>query len=222
MTHEMKVTCSHSLTKLTDSPRFLYVVIGVLAIFLLIQVTQNQMVLRRQFTSAGSAPPPLLIGKQISPATLLTTDGQTFELGELSGKYHLFVFFNTQCSYCELDLSLWKTMYARSQSKNIDMVAITLEKDVNAVTKYVQKNSILFPVLIDENQELFNQLGILGTPAKAFLSADMRVLQIWYGWTTQRSNPSDLGAMLAFLGVEPEEIPLPTDEFFATPLLHDK
>lgn len=222
MTNEKKSTGSYSIIKGPDNSRLLYILIGILSVLLLVQVIQNQTVLRRQFTFEGSDPPPLLIGKTLSPVTLLTIDGEPFELEKLTGEYHLFIFFHTKCPYCELDLSLWRTMYEHSQSQDIDIIAVTLEQDVNAVARYAQEHGIPFPVLRDENRNLFDQLGIFGTPTKVLLSKDMRVLQIWYGWTTQRSNPSDLGAMLAFLGIEPEEIPSSTDQFSASPLPVDK
>jgi len=197
------------LSKATEIARSPYLIIGILALLLAIQIIQNQTLLRRRF-SQEVVVEPVLIGKQIVFPTLSTTDERQFELSQLERTYHVLIFFHSECQYCALDLPLWKTIYQRGASQNIDVVAITSETDAEIVAQYAREHDIPFPVLMDPERELFDQLRISGIPTKVLLSNDMRVLQIWHGWTTQHSGSSELGGMLAFLGIEPQELPQPS------------
>ncbi len=194
----------------TDSRLIYYLTIGVLAVLLTIQVIQNRTILQRDF-SPDITVSPFQVGNQIKSVTLKAIDGQELTLNQLNGNYKLLIFFHTQCEFCERDLSLWQKMHEQAAERNIDIVAITMETNIKAVEEYAQSNNLLFPVLIDSNQELFSQLLVSGTPTKVLLSNDLRVVQIWRGWTTQYSHESDLGSMFAILGIEPQDIPLPPD-----------
>lgn len=204
------------LSKAAKIARSSYVIIGILALLLAVQVIQNQMLLRRRFPQQVVVE-PLLIGKQVVSPTLPTIDGHWLELSRLEGVYHVLIFFHPECRYCALDLPLWRTIYQRATSRNIDVIAITPETDAKIVAQYAREHDIPFPVLMDPERRLFDQLHIRGTPTKVLLSDDMRVLQIWHGWTTQHSGSSELGGMLAFLGIEPQELPQPSTPFSTNP-----
>jgi peroxiredoxin len=205
------------LASLTENIRFLYIIIGIVSIVLAVQVFQNQLLLQNRY-SISPARLPLLIGQEIVFPTLPSVAGSAWSISEFSSTYYLLIFFHPNCSYSELDLPLWQTIYQQASNYDVDLIAVTSETDVNLLAAYTQKHEIIFPVLIDREQELFNQLRIMGTPTKVLLSNDWRVLQVWYGWTTQRSHQSDLGGMFAFLGIDPRSLPQSEGGSFASPL----
>lgn len=183
-----------------------HLIIAILMLLLVAQIVQNQLLVHRS-QAAATLPASPIIGKHITAPALSSIDGQDLDLSQMSGTYHVLIFFHTKCEYCSLDLPLWKAIGQGAASRDIDVVGVTPETDTEAVAQFVRQNDIRFPVLLDPEGQLQRQLGVDGTPTKALLSSDMRVLQVWHGWTTQESNPGDLGGMLAFLGIEPEVLP---------------
>ncbi len=183
-----------------------HLIIAILMLLLVAQIVQSQLLVHRH-QSALVSPASLIIGKYVAPPALPTVDGHEFELSQAAGNYHVLIFFHTNCEYCLLDLPLWKAIARNAAARGIDVVAVTPETDVETVAQFALQHGLGFPVLLDAEGELERQLGIDGTPTKVLLSSDMRVLQVWHGWTTQESDPRDLGGMLAFLGIEPEALP---------------
>jgi len=195
------------INQIVDNSRFLQSTIILLIVLLAVMVSQNQTILRRDF----SINPPLeeiVIGREIQPVALKTLDGANFNFSDLHSDYTLLIFFATDCPYCAKDIPLWQKMYEQGIARNISILGITAETNTEAVSEYVRKHDIRFPILLDQNRELFAQLRIFGTPTKVFLSSDMSIIQVWQGWTTQQSGQSDLGGIYAFFGIAPDELPL--------------
>jgi peroxiredoxin len=204
------------INRLLESPRFLQMAIISLTILVAVMVVQNQGKLQQNF----SLSPPvknILIGKTITPVPLNTLDGDEVDLGKIESDYIVLIFFSTDCPYCVKDLPLWQKIYERSVSRNISLFGITSEVNEQAISEYVVRQDISFPVLLDQEKKLFAQFQIVGTPTKVLLSSDWHILQYWLGWTTQQSHQSDLGGIYAFLGVEPDELPANSSTYDFSP-----
>lgn len=195
------------VNQIVDSPRFLQMTILLLTALLAIMVVQNQNKLKEQNFSINSPAEEIIVGREIKPVTLKTLDGLDFNFSELPNSYTLLIFFSTNCTYCAKDVPLWQKMYERAIIRDIALFGITSESDARVVSEYAQKHNIPFPILLDQKRELFTQLRIFGTPTKVLLSSDLKIIQVWQGWTTQQSGQSDLGGIYAFLGIAPDELP---------------
>ena len=195
------------VNQIVDSPRFLQMTILLLTALLAIMVVQNQNKLKEQNFSINPPAEEIIVGREIKPVTLKTLDRRDFNFSELPNSYTLLIFFATDCPYCAKDAPLWQKMYEGAIIRNIGIFGITSESDTQVISEYAQKHNILFPILLDQKQELFTQLRIFGTPTKVFLSSDMSIIQVWQGWTTQQSGQSDLGGVYAFFGIAPDELP---------------
>jgi len=196
------------LNQIVDSPRFLQITIALLTALLAIMVVQNQNKLREQNFSINPLFEEIIVSREIKPVTLKTLDGLDFNFSDLHNEYTLLIFLATDCPYCLKDIPLWQKMYEQAIVRNITMLGITAESDTQNISEYAQKYSIQFPILLDQKRELFAQLRIFGTPTKVLLSSDLNILQVWQGWTTQRSGQSDLGGVYAFFGIVPDDLPL--------------
>jgi len=195
------------VNQIVDSPRFLQMTILLLTALLAIMVVQNQNKLKEQNFSINPPAEEIIVGREIQPVTLRTLDGLDFNFSNLHSDYTLLIFFATDCPYCAKDVPLWQKMHEQANIHNITMLGITAESDTQNILEYTQKYDIQFPILLDQKRELFTQLRIFGTPTKVLLSSDMKIIQVWQGWTTRQSGQSDLGGVYAFLGVAPDELP---------------
>jgi len=114
----------------------------------------------------------------------------------------MLVFLDPECEYCYLDVPLWRLLTQKTM-----VIGITEETDQEKVKSFALENRIEFPIIIDINSELISSLDLIETPTKLAISSDLRVLQVWYGWTTQRSAQSEIGSLLFMYGIEPDELP---------------
>lgn len=205
-THKLHLVTDY-LDRIAESPRILQLTILLLISLLAVMVRQNRKILRRDFSSN----PPfreIMVGHALAPVTLKTLEGSDFNLSDLPTHQAVLIFFDVNCSYCTKDIPLWLEMYEQSKTRDVTILGITTGANREDVSEYVRKNNLQFPVLLDQRQELFTQLKISATPTKILCSSDWRILQVWEGWTTQRSHQSDLGGMYTFLGIEPDQLPL--------------
>jgi peroxiredoxin len=198
----------NKINRLLDNPRVLQASILFLTALLAVLVVQNQKKLQEQTFSSDFPTEEIIIGRKIQPVTLETIDGTSYNTGDLGGDYKLLIFFATNCPYCAKDISLWREMYERGISRNISVIGITAETDVSSVSEYIYQNNIPFPLLLDKQKQLFAQLGVSATPTKVLCSSDWYVLQVWEGWTTQKSGQSALGGIYAFFGILPDKLPV--------------
>ncbi len=199
-------TINFSLRALLKSLWSSYSVIVILALLLIIQIVQNQLLLQ-QFRNTTQEIETSLIGTSVNLPRLTTVDGQVYQFPQEATTQQMIIYFHTDCRYCHLDLPLWHKIYAQAAARNINVVAITEETDLRAVATFVTANQIPFPVLLDPERQLLGQLRASVTPTKVLLSSDQRVLQIWRGLTTQQSGDEAIGSMAAILGIDPQTLP---------------
>lgn len=184
---------------------WLYLIIGILSSLLAIQVYQNRTLLQTNPNTTDST--IALIGKKISVSELQTLEGNPLHLTQLPGNYKLMIFFDTQCVYCQKDLPLWNNIIKNAENRQIDVLGVTSEENYNDISEYVLENNLQIPIILDKQKQLFSEMDVVSTPTKILLSDDLRILQVWHGWTTRQSSASSLGMMLALLGVEPISLP---------------
>lgn len=188
---------------------WLYFLIGILSVLLSIQLYQNYTLLQKNPNSVDST--VLLIGKKISASDYPTLEGKSVNLAQLQGNYKLLIFFDTNCVYCQKDIPLWHTIIENTHHHQIDVLGVTSEENYSDVSAYILDNNLPIPIILDKQKQLFSEMNVASTPTKVLLSNDLRILQIWHGWTTNQSSASSLGMMLALLGVEPTSLPKLSD-----------
>jgi peroxiredoxin len=120
----------------------------------------------------------------------------------------LIIYFQTDCPFCHDDIPLWKEIYHQAATRNINVVAVTPETDTNNLVQFANEKQLAFPILIDPERKLLNQLEATVTPTKILLDPSNRVVQIWRGLTTQRSGDDAMGGLLLIFGIEPHFLPV--------------
>ncbi|NOK64095.1 MAG: hypothetical protein GFH27_549413n7 [Chloroflexi bacterium AL-W] len=182
-------------------------VIVVLAILLIAQIIQNQWLLRRSDTGIATIEPSL-IGTQLTFPTLYTVNGAEYQFTEGDGTANLLIYFHTDCTFCHADVPLWKKMYEQASERSINIVGVTEEGDIDAITEFVDSYQLTFPVLLDPDRQLLDQVDASVTPTKVLVSSDEQIAQIWRGLTTQQSGDGAIGGIVSTFGIDPQVLPL--------------
>lgn len=182
------------------------VVIAILVLLLAVQVIQNQVM----FRGVGETPQTaeaVMIGNEVALPTLRLLDGTPYSFPQDAGIRTLLIYFDPACRFCHGDVALWKLLHQRTAERKINVVAVTREDNVQAISGFVREYQLPFPIVIDPDRKLLGQLGRTGTPMKVLLGEDERIDFIWRGQTTRNSNSMALGALRMGFGVEPQQLP---------------
>ncbi len=93
----------------------------------------------------------LYIGHPVPAATGMTTTGETFTTTDQKGKNVIMVFWATWCRYCVAEIPQIKAFYEEIKNDpNIKLISITIDKDPQVARKFIEKEQIAYPVIIDK------------------------------------------------------------------------
>lgn len=112
-----------------------------------------------------------IVGKNMELAGP-TLAGGDFNIESLKGKVVLVDFWATWCGPCVAELPHVKAAYEKYHDKGFEVVAVSLDSDVDELKSFVKQNSLPWPQIIfgkDEdrgwNNPLSRKYGIMGIPA---------------------------------------------------------
>lgn len=77
---------------------------------------------------------------------LVDLEGRVFRLGELRGKVVLINLWATWCGPCARELEAFKGLYSRYKDQGLEILAVSVDADVDLVPPYVKKKGLPFPV----------------------------------------------------------------------------
>jgi peroxiredoxin len=103
----------------------------------------------------------------------------TIDIEKYSGKVVLIDYWSTACDPWKSDLAKQKDLYNKYRSKGFEIIGVSLDNDKTEVVKFVQSNSIPWPVAF-ENGGLESapalQYGILALPTQFLVDAKGQVV----------------------------------------------
>lgn len=154
-------------------------------------------------------------GKPVPDFSLPTLDGRTFVLSQQRGKVVLINLWATWCVPCINEMQSLQRLYDKLRQRGLEVVAISVDStsDRPAVEKFVAKNQLTFPVLLDPEMTVAELFGVSGYPETFFASADgtfAEILDIETEEPTSRvegdrvwNSTEVLGAVTALLPASP-------------------
>lgn len=201
---ETKKYPSRRLLEFVGSAHMLNLVLGIA---LAVQVFQNQTLIGRFSVSTPGPSAAISDNAYINPFSLLTIEGTEYRIGDNPSVRWLLIFFHTNCKYCHVEIPLWKKVYERTHERPIQVVAITMEKDVDMLRKFSKEADLGIPILIDPDGKVSDSFGVKVTPTKIFLSEDGRILHFWRGLTSQNAPPFDTISIMSIFDLALEDLP---------------
>jgi thiol-disulfide isomerase/thioredoxin len=115
-----------------------------------------------------------------------TLDGETFRLSDLRGKTVLVNVFASWCGPCRLEMPHIVEASNQLSEDEVAFVGINLQEDPEAVARFKEEFGIDFPLLLNENGDLTNDLFTpIGLPTSWFIDSQGVVRYVFAGAMTQ-------------------------------------
>lgn len=106
------------------------------------------------------------VGAQAPDFTLTTLDGKTLSLSQFRGKVVMLNFWASWCPPCRAEMPSVEKLYLRMK-KTGDFVLLAVNVESNArqaIKDFAGKNSLNFPILLDQEQGAAKLYQVSGIP----------------------------------------------------------
>jgi peroxiredoxin len=123
--------------------------------------------------SMGSRVPT--VGVQAEDFRLTDLAGKEQSLSQYRGKIVLLNFWATWCKPCTTEMPAMQTTYDKLRDKGFVVLAINELEDDARVREHIKQYGHTFPVLMDHDNKVANQFGVVGLPVSLFIDQDGRV-----------------------------------------------
>lgn len=113
---------------------------------------------------------------------LVSTDGETMRLSDLSGKPVILNFWATWCGPCRAEFP----EFQQAAVDNADRLVIvginnTSADNPDAIPEFLKEFGITFPILLDNDREAVDAYNILGLPTTIFIDDQGIVNEVFTG-----------------------------------------
>ncbi len=113
----------------------------------------------------GMAGRPPLVGSPAPEIVLKDLQGQEVRLSDLRGKIVLLNFWATWCKPCKEEMPAMQASYDKLRNQGFVVLAVNELEDVEKVAEHIKTHGHTFLVVMDHDNRVANQYGVVGLPA---------------------------------------------------------
>ena len=113
--------------------------------------------------SGGQAAVPA-VGTPAPDFSLKTLSGQSVRLSDLRGKVVFLNLWATWCPPCREEMPSMVRFYERYRAQGVEVVAVSEDRDPEAVRKFVKGQGVTFSVALDDEKRVYRLYGATGVP----------------------------------------------------------
>lgn len=115
---------------------------------------------------------------------LQSLDGDLLSPRDLASELLLIDFWATWCGPCELQAEILASLYPEFRERGVEFVAVSLGETESVVREFVSRRPFDYPVLIDPDDYIATNYGILVLPTVVLLDRDGAVRYLHEGIST--------------------------------------
>ncbi len=125
------------------------------------------------------------------------TDGTSFDLADQRGKVVMVNFWATWCPACRADWPVWQEVYERYQGSDFEMVAVSIDRDQKALTRFLDRYPYTVPIVWRfDSREKDSFSAIRKTPTTYFIGKDGQVSEVRLGRISPEQLTETIEALL--------------------------
>lgn len=107
--------------------------------------------------------------KLAPPFSAQALDGSNITLKSLKGKAIILNFWATWCIPCKIEIPLLEKTYLEHKNNGLVVLGANYRQPAPIIKRFVSKNPISFPILLDEEGELSKKYAVFALPATYFI-----------------------------------------------------
>ena len=126
-----------------------------------------------------------------------TLDGRSVSLADFHGRVVLVDFWATWCGPCHLQAKILEPLYAEFKSRGVEFVSVSVGEEEKTVRDFLAENPSPYPVLLDPEDTLSADLGIVALPTLLVVDRAGKVAYFNFGLSdadTLRQKLTQAGA----------------------------
>lgn len=104
--------------------------------------------------------------------TLQNVDGSTVNLVDFQGRPVMLTFWRINCPACQFQMPFTQALYDKWASDSLVVLTINVGDRASDVEDYVNSRGISYPVLLDTQNKVAQDYGIIGVPTTYFIDGD--------------------------------------------------
>jgi peroxiredoxin len=131
--------------------------------------------------SWGMASRPPLLGSPAPEFQLSSLTGAAGSLAQYRGKVVLLNFWATWCQPCTKEMPAMQAAYDALRDQGFVVLAINELEDIPKVREHITEHQHTFEVLLDPDNHVANQYGVVGLPVSIFIDKTGHVRKIVKG-----------------------------------------
>ena len=113
----------------------------------------------------GMASRPPVVGSPAPEIALKDLRGQEVRLSDLHGKIVLLNFWATWCKPCKEEMPAMQASYDKLRDQGFVVLAVNELEDAARVAEHIRTHGHTFLVVMDHDNRVANQYGVVGLPA---------------------------------------------------------
>ena len=124
--------------------------------------------------------------KKAPDFALKSLDGKTVKLSDYKGKVVIIDFWATWCKPCNKPIPELNKVYELYKEKGLEIIGINCDgpRSISKVGPMAKSLQIQYPVLIDINTEVMNDLNLMAYPTLLMVNSEGKILWIHEGYVT--------------------------------------
>ena len=107
---------------------------------------------------------------------LKALDGTEVKLSNYRGKKTVVLaFWASWCGPCRMEMPLLESFYRKNRGHNVELLAVSIDRDPGAARRYAEANRLPFPVLLDDSNQAAEAYQAYGIPVVFVVGSDGKV-----------------------------------------------
>ena len=139
---------------------------------------------------------PPVPGQNMSDLPLTTLDGRSAHLSDYRGRTVLINTWATWCPPCRAEMPYLETYYQQHQHDGFVILAINAGESPATASSFITDNQVTFPVFVDPEEHLMDELHISDYPTSIVVGKDGKVKGVHVGLFTQQALEAEVSPYL--------------------------
>ncbi len=123
-----------------------------------------------------------IVYSKVFDFSLINIHGKKEELSSYKGNWIFLAFWATWCSPCQYELPMLQGLYDELKDAGLKVIGVSIDQQgLSVVRNFVSKNSITFPILLDEQSTVASTYQAHSVPVIYLISPDYKIVGIVRG-----------------------------------------